>query len=122
MAPDCYTVNKGGGCMKKHNGIFIFGVVSAVWLGICQLLHLPCTVAMAAEQWKTGWGFGTNMDLAVLYPWMVEVLSLPAALCAAVFLILSLRRRPGRDLVILNAAMLAALLLQGLLTNLFMWS
>ncbi len=107
--------------MKKYNGIFTLGVICAVWLGICQLLHLPCTVGMAAEQWQTGWGFGTNMDLAVLYPWMVEVLSLPAVLCTVVFLFLGLRRRPGKGLVILNAVLLVTLLLQWLLTNLFMW-
>ena len=107
--------------MKKHPVLVGFGIVTGIGLSICQVLHLPWTVILCVEQVQMGWGFATHLEMAVLYPWLVELLSLPGVLCGVVFLGICLFRRPGKGIVLTNGILLGTLLLQWTLTNLFIW-
>ena len=74
----------------------VFGIVSLVLAVWGNLGHLLFTVWVSAEQLKTGWGYGTDMEMAVLMPWLVEVLCIPAFIIGAAFLVQLLKNRyPG---------------------------
>lgn len=98
-----------------------FGYLLLAFHILANLAHLLWTVWLTVEQIRTGWGAGTGMDILVLVPWLVELLGAPLFLIGVVFFILSVRHRPKRSLLIANAVLLSALLLQYGLTNLFVW-
>lgn len=97
----------------------VFGIVSLVLAVWGNLGHLLFTVWVSAEQLKTGWGYGTDMEMAVLMPWLVEVLCIPAFIIGATFLVLSLKKPVSRVLRRWCVGLYAVLLLQIVLTNFF---
>lgn len=101
--------------------MIIFGIILLAALTISNLLHLPWSVWLIWEQAETGWGSSTGMELAVLYPWLTEVLCAPVLIAAAVYFILCVFRKPHRGIPIANLCLTGLLILQYILTNLFIW-
>lgn len=97
----------------------IMGIIAAVLASLANLCHLVPTLTLVIEQARTGFGFGTNLEIGVLYPWLVELLLLPVLVYGAVYLIVC--RRAGRALYFTNAALISLILLQYVLTNLFIF-
>ena len=58
----------------------IFGAILICALVIANLVNLPWTFWLVIEQFETGWGYGTNMEMMVLLPLAVEFLCLPVVL------------------------------------------
>ena len=71
---------------KKIN---IFSIIMIILLVLINLAHLLWTVWLTIEQVKTGFGFGTNMELGVLYPWLTEILSYPVIITEIIYIIIS---------------------------------
>lgn len=99
----------------------IFGIVMLSLLSLVNLSHILWTYWLTVEQIKTGWGFGTSIELAVLYPWLTELFCAPVLLAAAVYLILSCFKEQRKSILIANCILFAAAIAQYLLTNLFIW-
>lgn len=106
---------------NKSTGMTVFGIIVTVFSAMANLLHLPWFIHILAEQVKTGWGGGTNIELAVLYPWIIEFLSLPVLIAGIVFTILSFRKRPALGLFISGATLTLILFLQTVLLNIFLF-
>lgn len=107
--------------MANTRSLRPFGIVTLVLLSGVNLAHLLWTVWLTAEQIETGWGFATNMELGVLYPWIVELICLPALLTALVYLILAIFKKPGKVLLFFNFGLFIAAVGQYVFTNVFIW-
>lgn len=107
--------------MKKNMGMNVFGVITIVLLSLVNLSHGLWTYWLVAEQLQTGWGYGTNMDLAVLMPWLAELLCAPAMIAAVVYLIMSCFLRHKKGILIANIVLFACAAAQYILTNLFIF-
>ena len=75
--------------MKKNSGMNIFGIVIMILLLHVNPIHALWTYWLTLEQIETGWGFTTRMEIAVLYPWLTELICAPAMIAAVVYLIMS---------------------------------
>ena len=107
--------------MAQSNSLRPFGIVTLVLLSGVNLAHLLWTVHFALEQMQTGWGGGTNADLGVLLPWIVEILCLPAMITAVVYLILAAFKKPGKVLLFFNLGLFVAAVWQYVFTNVAIW-
>lgn len=109
--------------MKKDNYLDIFGNILIPIQVIGNLLCLLWTVLLSIEQVKTGWGYGTNFEIGVLFPWIIEAVSFLAAAAAIVFLILACtsKIKPKKSYMITNAILLGVWILQAVITNIFIW-
>jgi hypothetical protein len=99
----------------------VYGALLLWLLPGVNLLNLLFTILLGIEQVETGWGYGTNWEMAVLYPWSVELLCLPVVLAGLIFAVLFIFLKSDRTLGRINLILTAALLLQYGLTNLFIW-
>lgn len=107
--------------MKKSNGMNAFGILTGIILFVANFLHSLWSVWLTAEQIDTGWGYGTNMEMAVLYPWFFEVLCIPAFLAGVVFLLMYIWKRSEKWIAISVGTLFACYFLQVILTNLFIF-
>ncbi len=110
----------------------VFGIITFISLLLADLLHGIWTVWIVIEQVKTGWGYGTDMDILALVPWIVELVCLPAVILGIIYLAVMKRSIPKKlpkglpkslsrgKLYRLNGVMLWLLLLQYALFNLFL--
>ena len=98
----------------------LFGTLTLISSSVVNLWNVYWTVWLTIEQFKTGWGFGTKMELGAFWPWVCEAVSVPFVITAIVFLILAIFKKPKKWLVITNAALLGIALLQFGLSNLFL--
>lgn len=105
--------------MKRNERINVFGAIMITPLALVNLCHLGWTYWLVAEQIRTGWGFGTNMEMMMLAPWMTELLSMPVLIAEVVFLVLACFKRPHRGLLIANIALFTSAAIQFFLTNFF---
>lgn len=88
-------------------------------LALANLFHLPWTVWLTLEQLQTGWGYSTNMEMGVLYPWLTELLLLPVILLALILLIFAAVKKQRGGILGVDLAFLLLLLAQYGVTNLF---
>lgn len=107
--------------MKKSDSMNVFGVFTCLFLLAANLLHIIWTVWLLSEQMKTGWGYGTNMEMAVLYPWMCELLSLPVIIAGIVYFVLSVWKRSEKWITISTVILFVLYLAQIFITNLFIF-
>jgi len=107
--------------MANRKSMDIFGGLTIGLLSIVNLLHLLWTVWLTAEQLQTGWGFGTGMELVVLYPWLTELICLPGMITGAVFLILSIFKPSKKGILSATLCLFIAAIIQYVLTNLFIF-
>ena len=102
---------------NKSTGMTEFCILFTVFSAIANLCHLPWFIWVAVEKYSGS----MNISLAVLYPWIIEFLSLPALVAGIVFTILSFRKRPALGLFISGATLTLILFLQTVLLNIFLF-
>ncbi|MBO5321783.1 MAG: hypothetical protein J6B22_04150 [Clostridia bacterium] len=107
--------------MNKNIKMNIFSIIMIVLLILVNLVHLIWSFWLISEQIKTGFGFGTNMEIGVLYPWITEILCSPILISGIVYLIISIFKRPQKSLLITNIILFSIAVLQYVITNLFIW-
>ncbi len=96
-------------------------VLLTALLGAANLTHLLFTIWLITEQIETGWGYGTNIEMMALLPWMIEALAMPVLLGTLIYEIAAWRRQYRSRLRRAVTMLTAVALLQFLLTNLFMF-
>lgn len=57
-----------------------FSIILLVIFILLNLIHIIFPIWLIIEDIKAGTVVGTNIELAVLYPWIIEILSLPLIL------------------------------------------
>lgn len=106
--------------MKRHR-MEDFGTIMICLSALGNAAHLLWTFWLIDEQIETGWGYGTNIELGVLFPWITEILWAPVLIAGVIYLILAISRHPRKKLLTANIILLALLALQYAATNLFIW-
>ena len=106
---------------KTSVGMNIYASTLCVFLAMGNICQVFWTVLLTSEQIKTGWGYGTNLEIAVIVPILTSMLCVPVLLAGLIYFILHAFRRSGKGICIANIALYAALLLQSVLIYLFMW-
>lgn len=99
----------------------IFGIINIFPMLLVNIANAFWTLWLTIEQIATGWGFPTNLELGVLYPWMFQVISLPFVILCLIFLIISFFKKPNKWILIINIVLFTITVLQFGLTNLFIW-
>ncbi len=107
--------------MKRSDGMSVFGGLLSTALVIANLVHGFFTYWICIEQVKTGWGYGTNWEMGVLLPWMVEFLSAPFLLAGIVYFALSIRKKSEKWVFILTTSLFICEILQIAMFNLFIF-
>lgn len=111
-------MQKKAGASVTLDGVSIMLVTL---LGLVNLAHLLFTFWLITEQMDTGWGYGTNMEMAVLMPWMIEALSIPVLLGALIYEIAAWRAQYRGGLHTAASLLAAGAVMQFALTNVFIW-
>lgn len=98
-----------------------FGALTAIIGAAGNIINLPWTLSLVAEELKTGFGYGTNIEMAALVIWMIEILSVPIIALESVYFITSALKHESKRFMKLNIVFCALLILQMIITNLFIW-
>ena len=106
---------------KQSMLMFVFGLILVIGLIVANVASLLFTVDLTIEQIGSSWGDGTRIEMLALIPWMVELASTPLLVAEAAYLILHRWFISRRGLFVANAALYALLIVQFVLTNLFMF-
>ncbi len=109
--------------MQKNTsiGMNFYGSITVGFMTIANLIHLLFTIAMTNEQIGTGLGYGTDIELAVIFIWTFESIFIPIIIASIVFLCLNVIKKSVRMLFWTNVALLSMLIMQYLITNLFLY-
>ena len=59
------------------NTTIIYSIITFITLLICNLISFIFTLIYTIEQIKTGFGFGTNTEMFVIFPLITAILSIP---------------------------------------------
>ena len=98
--------------MKENNAVTIYGVVTIYLLFIANLLNIIWTIWLTIEQIKTGWGYGTNLEIGVLWPWTTELLCIPLIIVGIVYFIIHFFNYSYKKIYIVNVVLFSILLLE----------
>ncbi len=91
-----------------------FAIILAVIFVFINLIHIYWPIHMILEDVKAGTLEGTGIELAVLYPWLIEFLSAPFVLAEAAYFIIF---RKIKYFNVFNCIAFGSYLLQALLFN-----
>lgn len=87
----------------------------------CNFGHLIWTIWLSLEQAKTGWGFGTNIELGALFPWIWELVCIPSLVLGVIYILVTIRKLEERKRLLIASSAWVVLFLQIFLTNLFIF-
>lgn len=107
--------------MKRKDLMEFFAVLLLIFLIPVNLAHLPFTVWLVTEQIETGWGYGTNIEMMVLLPWMIQALSVLVLLGALIYEIIAWKKQYRAGLRRAALLLAAVALLQFILTDVFLF-
>ena len=106
--------------MKNHK-LSVFGVLLIYLLSVANAFNIFWCYWLVSEQIFTGWGYGTNMDILVLVPWIIQIACIPIAITTIVYFVISYIFSFKRKALITNIVLFSVLILQSVLINLFIW-
>ncbi len=107
--------------MKTKKRINDFAVSLVAALAPANVLHLGWTVWLSAEQIETGWNGGTGIEMLALVLWLTELLCLPVLLMGVIYFVASFFCQQKKSGLIANIVLFAALVVQIVITNLFLY-
>ncbi len=98
------------------------GALAFIGCAIGNLAHLFFTIITIVEQIQTGWGFGTDLEMFVLYPWFIELLICLPAIAVYIVYILIFPNKPFlKWLLVSDTLLFGAIIIQILITNVFIF-
>ena len=96
----------------------VFAIILMVLFIILNVCHVIFPVWLIVEDIKAGTMHGTGMELGVLYPWLMEILSVPVVLAQVIYYIVFSRVKYFH---LANFIVFLVYLLQVLLFNVLLW-
>lgn len=104
---------------KKFDAL---GLITVILQSLLNLLHYPWFAWLLSEQIKTGWGYGTDIEMAFLFPFFLQIFFFfPTAIVALGLIVFRIIKRNSIPFLIANASLFAAFALQVALFYLFVW-
>lgn len=98
-----------------------FGLIMIYLLSVANGFNLLWTWWLVKEQIQTGWGYGTNMDILVLVPWIIQLACVPVVIATITYFVFVVVKGIKEKAVIANIVLLSVLLIQSVLIHLFIW-
>ena len=105
----------------EYKGLKAYAIITLVASAVMNFLHLFWTIWICVEQAKTGWGYGTSMEMLALLPWLFEVVAIPVVISVAVFIVLSLIHQWKKKLFLWNVFLIVLLIAQVVIFNIFLY-
>ena len=106
--------------MKEHKNN-VFGIVALIVLSFSFLANLALFIPMLAEQIKTGFGHGTNIEMGALVVWLFNGLSLVPFSIGVGFTIISIVKLDYKWKTIVNISLIVLTIIEMVLTTIFMF-
>lgn len=103
--------------VKRKNSFC--GILALIFSTLLNLVHFPLFVLVLIEQINTGWGYGTNLEMGVLFWWIAEYIMVVPLLVSAGLFVASMVKRDYKVKIAINAVLLVLCVLQIVLTNVF---
>lgn len=101
----------------------MFSIISIIGLSFFNLSHIVFTISVVMEEIETGWGRPTSLEMAVLFPWMLEIfLGVPSIILAILSFSLLPKAKSNKVLFIFTICLLVLALIQMFLFNLFIYN
>lgn len=98
------------------------GALAFIGFAIGNLTHLIFTIMTIYEQIQNGWGYGTDLELFVLYPWAIEALIFLPSIAAYILYILIFPKKTFlKWLLVFDTLLFGATIIQIVITNLFIF-
>ncbi len=110
--------------MKETNikdAIAAFGLISVVFLGFNNLICLIWTISLTYEQFNTFWGYGTSIEMGVILVYMAHLVAISGLILTIVYFVCYALKKTGKKVFILNVVLFIVLLLQVIVTNIFIY-
>lgn len=101
------------------NTTIIYSVITFITLLICNLIAFIFTLIYTIEQIKTGFGFGTNTEMFVIFPLITAILSIPLFINGIINLIINIIDKFKTVFSVTNLIQTIILLLQYLIIYIF---
>ena len=95
-----------------------FAIILGVIFIIMNALFTIWPVLLIVEDIRSGTMHGTNIEMLVLYPWTLEVLSAPAVICEILLIIFSIK---GKKFNLFNLIPFSIYLFQVVLFNILLF-
>lgn len=103
--------------MKNKN---LLDRILTIILSILNSINFISLLTLFSEEIQMNWEHGTNLELAVLYPWLIQFLGLPIIVFTIFYLIFRIKKS-DKKLFITNLLLLIILLIQYILINLLIF-
>ncbi len=99
--------------MKNKNSL---DRILTIILSILNAINFICLITLFSEEIQMNWEHGTNLELGVLYPWIIQCLGLPI-IVFTIFYLFFIIKNSDKKLFITNLLLLIILLIQYVLVN-----
>ncbi|MFA7222806.1 MAG: hypothetical protein WC148_04735 [Bacilli bacterium] len=107
---------------NKEEILPTMGWISLIFLVISNLAHFPFTIYFIVEEFISGWGVATNLEIGVFFPWVIEFLvCLPSLVISVVYFFLFPNIKRNKIVLIINISLLIFLAVQIMISNLLIW-
>ena len=103
---------------RKNNA---FGIVALIILSFCFFANLSLFIPMFVEQIKTGFGYGTDIEMGSLIVWLFNGLSLVPLSVGIVFTIISIVKLDYKWKIATNISLILLTIIEMALTTIFMF-
>lgn len=97
------------------------GFIPLLILIISNVIHLPLTISIIFEQINTGFGYGTDYELGVLYYWIIEFILILPIILSLIFILIMFKEKNLKKEILNRLILLLILILQIALSNLFIF-
>lgn len=98
-----------------------YSIVCSFLLIVANIIFLFWTIVLTEEQIRTGWGYTTDLELFVLIPVILSMLTIPIIIMELVFLPLSYFFKVTKRQFVINIISFFILVLQIFLVYLFIF-
>ncbi len=106
----------------KQKKFDVLGLITVILQALLHLLHYPWLLWLTIEQMQTGWGYGTNIEMAFLLPFLSQIFFfLPLAFVAFGLTVFRAIKRNSIPFLIANIVLWITFALQIGLFYLFIW-
>ena len=106
---------------KGSTPVYVYGIVMIFVQAVAELVNLPWTLWLTAEQINTGWDGGTGIEMLALLPFTSYIFTIPVIIGVLLYFTLHIFKGSDRTIFITNIVLLLLLVSQIAITILFMF-
>ena len=105
--------------MSSKKPANVYDVLCLISSSIAFFPNLLFFLYLLAEQIQTGWGFPTELEMAVLIVWIIQMLAAPFLIFGIIGAIIAFFKKRRSGVLIANSAVITLTVITAALTVLF---